>query len=143
MEHIVFQSNLYCTQTRPHKSLGLTVPEFEQWLAIAIYTSIVRISNTRSYWNKKYGLNFVYDNMTRNRWEEIKSFVHLNDNQNMPGRDNPGYDRLYKLRPLLTALKTEFRKLPMPQYICVDEQMIYLKMRFRPYMGPFVTSTRW
>nr|CAI5861357.1 unnamed protein product [Callosobruchus analis] len=56
LEHIVFQSNLYCTQTRPHKSLRLTVTELEQFIGVTLYMSIFDLHRTRNYWSKKVGL---------------------------------------------------------------------------------------
>ena len=48
----------------------------------------------------------------------------------MPARGQPGFDKLYKVRPLLDALKTRFKQQYSPHYIqAVDEAMIANKGR--------------
>ena len=58
----------------------------------------------------------------RVRFEEIKSNIHLADNNG-----NDFTDKLFKLRPLVDNLHREFKKIPMPQELCVDEQMVPFK----------------
>ena len=67
--------------------------------------------------------------MTRDRWEEIKAHLHCNDNSNLPLREEDNYDKLFKVRPLITHLQKKFREIPMPQTLCVDEQMVSYKGR--------------
>ena len=46
----------------------------------------------------------------------------------MPARGQPGFDKLYKVRPLLDALKTRFKQQYSPHYIqAVDEAVIAYK----------------
>ena len=48
----------------------------------------------------------------------------------MPARGQPGFDKLYKVRPLLDALKTRFKQQYSPHYIqAVDEAVIAYKGR--------------
>lgn len=65
--------------------------------------------------------------MSRDRWKEIKSNLHCNDNSNLR-RDDPNRDRLFKVRPLVDALREKCRALPKSEYLCVDEQIV-------PYKG--------
>jgi len=60
--------------------------------------------------------------MSRDRWTKIKVNLHLTDNQNIDP-DDP----LYKIRPLVDQLQKEFRKIPMKEHLCVDEQMVPFK----------------
>ena len=49
----------------------------------------------------------------------------------MPAQGQPGFDKLYKVRPLLDALETHFKQQYSPHYIhyiqAVDEAMITYK----------------
>ena len=48
----------------------------------------------------------------------------------MPARGQPGFDKLYKVKPLLDALKTRFKQQYSPHYIqAVDEAVIAYKGR--------------
>ena len=68
--------------------------------------------------------------MTRDRFLVILRYLHFSDNSKMPARGQPGFDKLYKVRPLLDALKTRFKQQYSPHYIqAVDEAMIAYKGR--------------
>ncbi|KAH8029313.1 hypothetical protein MRX96_036814 [Rhipicephalus microplus] len=66
--------------------------------------------------------------MTRDRWEESKQSLHIN-NQEAPDKDDPECDRLYKVRPVLDHLVAKCRELPKSQKLCVDEQLVPFKGR--------------
>ena len=48
--------------------------------------------------------------MTVNRFEEIKRFLHLNDNTKYVEKGQPGHDKLHKVRPLIDALNCQLAK---------------------------------
>ena len=59
--------------------------------------------------------------MVRDRFEE-KSNIHLADNNG-----NDCTDKLFKVRPLVDHLRLEYKKIPMPQELEVDEPMVPFK----------------
>ena len=71
---------------------------------------------------------FVADVMPVNRFEEILSILHASDNGLMKNRNEPGYDRLHKVRPLLNIMNENFAKCAEPeQHMSVDEQIVPFK----------------
>jgi len=57
----------------------------------------------------------------------------FNDNSKMPPQGQSGFDKLYKVRPLLPSLKTCFKQQYSPHYIqAIDEAMIAYKERTSP-----------
>ena len=46
--------------------------------------SIVKIPGTRSYWNMETRYKKITNIMSRNRFDEIKQFIHCNDNLQAP-----------------------------------------------------------
>jgi hypothetical protein len=57
----------------------------------------------------------------------------------MPKVGEPGYDRLYKIRPIVDHLHEKFQEVYEPrQAICVDESLLLWKGRliFRQYIPP-------
>ena len=63
--------------------------------------------------------------MTRNRFAQILSNLHINDNASVPENNK---DKLYKLRPLIAALNENFMKLfSVSKKVSVDESMIRFK----------------
>ncbi len=95
---------------------------------------------SRSYWSKSWP--FSSDNfsslMSSRRFELILCFLHLNDSETQPQRGAPGFDKLYKIRPLLNILVESFKDCYTPsQFLSVDESMISFKghlsfLQYRP-----------
>ena len=68
--------------------------------------------------------------MSSRRFELLLRFLHLNDSERQPKRGEPGYDRLYKIRPFLERIVRAFKSNYTPtQYLSVDESMIAYKGR--------------
>ena len=128
LKTFVEQSNLYSTQKNPNKPLNIDISELEQWLGLCIYFSISKLPSARLHWSIHLGplREFASSIMSRNRWEEIKANLHLVDNNTLPA-DSTNRDKLFKVRPMVDHLKTEFKKIPMNQHVCIDEQMVPFK----------------
>ena len=126
LDVLVCQSNLYSAQINPNKLLNVNIKEMEQWLGVSVYFSISKLPNTRMHWSKQLGSyrEVVADVMSRNRWEEIKSKFHMVDNTTL---DLNTPDKLFKIRPMVDYLREKFRKIPMTQSLCVDEQIVPFK----------------
>lgn len=75
--------------------------------------------------------------MPRNRFRQILRYVHVADNSKALPRDNPSYDKVWKIRPMLDFLLKKCTELyaPHPQ-TSVDKSMIGTKCRlsFIQYM---------
>nr|CAH7744544.1 unnamed protein product [Callosobruchus chinensis] len=67
--------------------------------------------------------------MSCNRFEEIKRFLHFNNNENIIERGQPGYDRLFKIRPFLDQIKSRLLEVPKEEFLAVDEQIVPTKAR--------------
>ncbi|XP_050527792.1 piggyBac transposable element-derived protein 3-like [Daktulosphaira vitifoliae] len=125
---IVEQSNIYASQVRPNKPANISIKEMEQFIGICLKMSIVHLPSTRHYWGE-LGIPSIYNVMPLNRFEEIKRFLHFNDNLNLPNNTNNNYDKLFKVRPLIDAVRTICTSIPKEEYLAVDEQIIPTKSR--------------
>ena len=66
----------------------------------------------------------------RDRFWKLWSNLHIADNTSAPPRDDPGYDKLYKVRPMLDILGAAFHAAHEPsQQVSVDEAMVRFKGR--------------
>ena len=75
--------------------------------------------------------------MKRNSFQEISQFFHFADSTRTPARGEKGYDRLYKVRPVLNAVLENSQRCYSPnKHIAIDEGMIAYKGRlsFQQYM---------
>lgn len=51
----------------------------------------------------------------------------MNDNTNMLARDNPNYDKLFKVRPFIDALQQNLKKIEPEEYNSIDKIIIPFK----------------
>lgn len=129
MSMIVKQSNLKSVQDNVNKPACITNEELEQFIGVVIFMSTVKLPAARMYWNNNIGQSQVYETMTCNRWETIKRFLHFSDNTKFIKFGQPGYDKLFKIRPLLEHIRQRLLLVPKEEYLAVDEQMIPTKGR--------------
>lgn len=136
LEYVVKESNDYASQKEPPIDLQLTKGELLKYIGSVLYMSCVKIPNTRLYWSSDVGQEPIKRAFCVNRWEKIKNNLHFADNLAARSRNDPGYDRIFKIRPFLDAVRERFTSIPMEENLCVDEQMIATKGRtsFLQYM---------
>ena len=131
LELLTVQSNLQRAKTAIEKNKNIPAfseKEVSQCLGILMYMSIVSLPNIRLYWRASLRNDMVANVMSRDRFEQIVSSLHLSDNDLQPARDSPVYDRLYKVREFTTNLARNFeRHAEIEQVSSVDEQMIPFK----------------
>ena len=73
---------------------------------IIIATGCVSLLNFADYWetNSIFSQPGVVKGMSWNRFEQLFGRLHFNDNSLAPAHGTPGYDKLYKIRPVLDAI---------------------------------------
>nr|XP_055037155.1 piggyBac transposable element-derived protein 4-like [Misgurnus anguillicaudatus] len=66
--------------------------------------------------------------MSRNRFEMILSFLHFTNNEDCVERGQPGYDRLFKIRPIINLVIPRFSAVYGPsKQLSLDEMTIAFK----------------
>ncbi|XP_049780398.1 piggyBac transposable element-derived protein 3-like [Schistocerca cancellata] len=127
VEDIIFQSNLYATQKG--KILNLKEHELFAFLGINLFMGYHKLPSWKHYWSAcdDLGISIVKRCMSRDRYDFILSNLHLNDNTKIPERNT---DKLYKIRPPLTALNKQFMSIYRgTRELSIDESMIVFKGR--------------
>ena len=76
----------------------------EQFLGIHIMAGIVNVPNYRMYWANSTRCDPIADVMSRNWFDTMRNYFHMNDNNTMKARDDPEYDRLFKVRPFVDSV---------------------------------------
>ena len=107
------QTNLYAEQ-RISKLLGginklwkpTTPEEMKAYFAINIMMGIKDLPQTWCYWSEDTRFNdpWISSVMTKTRFLKITQYIHLRDTSNVPACGSPGYDTLYKVRPLIDLM---------------------------------------
>ena len=93
------------------------------FIAILIFTEYHRLPQQQNYWSLDEDVKciFVTKCMTRNRFMELKCFIHLANNAEIAGTKN----RMYKIRPLMTMLSTNLCQWGIIyQDLSIDDSMI-------------------
>lgn len=111
-ESISSETNRYKHQNfrdenmKPHARMrswyDTTLGEIKQWLGLEILTGLVEKSDLDKYWSTDnlIATSVFNDTMPRDRFMNILTCFHLNNNENMPHRCEDRYDPLYKVGPL-------------------------------------------
>lgn len=127
LKDICAQSNLYATQQE--KTLNLQLEEFYAFIGINFLMGYNRQPSWKEYWSTSndLGVEMVRNAMSRKRFETILSFLHVNDNNNMPVNCK---DKLFKLRPLINVINDRLPELyNVTREVSVDESIILFKGR--------------
>lgn len=145
LENVAFQTNLYITQRTAtgykvavkkrrssdrsnRKVKPVDVSEMRTFIGIIFYMGIHKLPNRRLHWGNKTRVPLIVNAMSRKRFEEVLSALYFNDNEKMPGKDSPEYDRMFKLKPLLDHFRKVFADAVTPETCqAVDEMMVPFK----------------
>lgn len=128
LEKIVQETNLYAIQKEPNSTFSTSVTEVRNYMGILYFMSVIKYPNVRMYWSPKYGFAHIYNCMTLNRFEKLKSLLHFNNNDSLLPSDHPRHDKLHKIRPVIDYLNNRFALFPIEQRLSIDEQMCATKI---------------
>ena len=106
--------------------------EFLKFFALIIVIGINRFPKMEDHWSTKwpFGRQSFSRIMSRDRFSVILRFFHVNDSAGYIPKGQPGYDALYKIRPLLHSILHNFRKMYKPnRELALDEAMVSYKGR--------------
>jgi len=114
--------------------------EMKIFVGVHLLMMVFGVPRIRMYWEQKSRINIVADNITINRFFELRSNLHIMDNNDIPINNK---DRFVKVRPIYNILQKRCNKLPVEKNVCVDEQMVPFKgklsvkqyMRGKPIPG--------
>ena len=125
MEVLAEQTNLYSMQCSG-KCIQTNEQEIEQFIGILVMMGIIKYSQYRMYWCPETRTPVIADAISLTRFENLKRFLHFNDNSQMSAQNG---DKLFKLRPILDSVLSKCRSIPQEESHSVDEQIIATKCR--------------
>lgn len=130
IQNLTDQTNIYSCQKNAN-TIDTNKAEMEVFLGIHLMMGIVSMPSMNNYWSGSTRFPLIADNMSRNRFQTLRQFLHVNDNsQNIPYKQ-PGHDRLFKIRPLVDALRENFAKVEKEEHLSIDEFIVPFKGRSR------------
>lgn len=114
--------------------------ELRKFIGITFYMTYFNLPNTRDYWSSSNdrSVDVIKNQMTVNQFEKIRQYIHFNDKEKRPSRNDPTCDRLYLIRPVIDSLNCTFGSIPKMAKLSVDEQMCSTKMN--SYMRQYLPN---
>ena len=89
---------------------------------------VYKYPNRRMYWGQSIYVPFISEAMNRNRFEEILSILHSNDNSKNKPPSDPAFNKLFKIQPLIDHFQKVFSQSLIPETEeAIDEMMIPFK----------------
>ena len=101
---ITIESERYAKQKLNH-SFSLSVADLDVFLGIVLLSGYNSLHQEQLYWSndEDVGVNLVKKKMSRNRFQEIKRYLHFGDNNNLVEDD-----KVAKIRKYLDLLNRNF-----------------------------------
>ncbi|KAL5499306.1 hypothetical protein EMCRGX_G010695 [Ephydatia muelleri] len=131
VESIVKETNRYAHQEMGDEKFAKWQPidsnEFNAYLGFNILMGLVRFPELEDYWKNDPYFNYppISDKISRTRFRHISQFMHFVDNDVLPTRGEVGYDRLGKIKPIITGIADAIQAAYSPgKEVSVDEAMI-------------------
>lgn len=132
VKNIVEQTNRYAASCNAQNWQELSEGEFKAFLGMIIQMGIHKLPTIEDYWSSDPILQVIEiaETMTLQRFQKILQFLHVNDNSQMPLRNSPNFDKMYKVRPLVDRLNILCqRNAVQTNSQSIDECMIKFKGR--------------
>lgn len=116
------------TMNRTHveqsgRSLNVSAGELRTFFGISLAMSCLAYPQIQMYWKKKTRVPLIANNMARNRYFKLRRRLQLVNELDVTDEEKTE-DLLWRIRPLVSCLLEGCRKLPRPEHVCIDEQMI-------------------
>ena len=92
------------------------------------FMAVHRLPNFDHYFSRDwvFAVPAIQNVFTRNRFWQLWQNFHLADNSRQPAPTDEGYDKLYKLWPMINVMRENSNKLTIiiGQKVCVDEHIV-------------------
>ena len=87
---------------------------------------VIPLPSVYDYWSRCFQILAIADVMPRNRFLELRRYLHFVDNTATHDSD----DKLFKIRPVVEAVRNECVKVTPEEYHSVDKQIIPSKTKY-------------
>lgn len=125
------QSNIYSAQKRELKSINTNTIEMIRFAGVQLMMGTLKYPQGKLYWSRDLCVPIVREAINRDRFFEIRNYLHFSDSSHPNAND-----KLWRIRPLLDPILRKCQSLPRSKHMSIDEQMIPSSGRceYRQYM---------
>ncbi|KAM3930073.1 piggyBac transposable element-derived protein 4-like [Leptodactylus fuscus] len=129
---MVAQTNLYAqrflTKNPKSKWTPINAAEMVKFWGLLLNLGLLKKPSIKACWSADilYHTLMFRMTMSRTRFEAILKFLHFIDNEQCPPPDDPSYDSLFKIRPLVEHFSAKFAQAYTPEKcISVGESLVH------------------
>ena len=132
---VVAETNLYASQNHPgdrYKWYDTHAKEMKLFVGMIIAMEIHQVPQLEDYWTSESLLpvSGIVKGMPIDRFKVLLQCLHVNDNTTAKSRNDPNYDHLHRIRPLLNMSRDNFmHEYNIHREVSVDEAMVVFKGR--------------
>ena len=83
-----------------------TENEIKSFLGVLLCIGIIKLPSYRHYCKTSLRIEPIASAISRDRFDEIKQYLHFNDNNFRKPNDHPQHDKFHKVRPVLDVIRT-------------------------------------
>ena len=127
--NIVQEISLYAILSNINNPFITDKLDLRKYMGINFLVSVIKLPQYRMYWTNTTKYSKIADEMSRNQFENIKRYLHINNNTEAKRRSEPGYDPLFKVRPFIEKLRGNFKSISSEETNSVHEVLIPTKCR--------------
>ncbi|XP_047493846.1 piggyBac transposable element-derived protein 2-like isoform X2 [Penaeus chinensis] len=102
--------------------------EIATFIGMTFAMSVIKMPRIKMYWQSKTRIPWIAEKMSRDRFFSLRHSLKVIDDSTILEEDRK-VDRLWKVRPLLEAIRTRCSELPRPSKVSIDESMIPIRGR--------------
>jgi hypothetical protein len=100
----------------------------KKYIGIMLKMGVVRLPQLHLYWSRHLRIPTIAEAMSRDRFTTLRRYIHFNNNNLViVDKNNPAYDRFYKVRLVLESVRQACLQLELEEKMSIDEQMIPFK----------------
>lgn len=126
MKNLIMSESIRYARQKNNLQFELDEADLDVFVGVLLLSGYHSLPREKLYWNRDEDVRipFVSSHMSRNRFMEIKKFIHLADNDAVIPTD-----KMYKVSSFISAFNARFQQFGIfHKYLSVDEEMV-------PYYG--------
>ncbi|KAG5883954.1 hypothetical protein JTB14_031779 [Gonioctena quinquepunctata] len=127
IQRIVNESHIYAQQRG--LTFDTTIEEMKAFFEFLIIMGFHNLPSIRLYWSTDQNMRVsrIANTISLKHVSTILRYLHIN-NENAPKKGDPNFDKLYKLKPMVTHLNQKFNEFFSPaRQLSIDESMVGFK----------------
>jgi len=114
---------------RKGTSINTTSGEIEQFIGMQMFMSVIDFPTYRMYWANETRYQPIADVMSRNRYQQLREYLHVSDNLQRETSNN-AENKLYKIQPVLDHVRNNCIMIEPEREHSIDEQIIPAKTKY-------------